>query len=66
MAASIGGNGRVGLDNSLWNGSGILAGSNAQQVFRVRKIIEGVGPEVATSDEARAILSLTGGDRVAF
>ena len=66
MAASMGGNVRVGLEDSLWIGAGKLAESNAQQVTKVRQIIEGLGLEVASSDEAREILSLKGGDKVAF
>src|SRR6516225_8215332 len=66
MAASMGGNVRVGLEDSLWLGSGKLAESNAQQVKQVRKILEGLGLEVAAPDEARAILSLKGGDKVNF
>lgn len=66
IAAAMGGNVRVGLEDSLWIGRGKLAETNAQQVTQVRKIIEGLGLEIATSDEAREILSLKGGDRVAF
>ena len=66
MAASMGGNVRVGLEDSLWLGKGQLAKTNAEQVTRVRQIIEGLGLEVATPDEARDILSLKGGDKVAF
>jgi uncharacterized protein (DUF849 family) len=66
MAASMGGNVRVGLEDSLWVGAGKLAPSNASQVVQVRKIIEGLGLEVATPDEAREALGLKGGDRVAF
>lgn len=66
MAASMGGNVRVGLEDSLWSSRGKLAESNAAQVHQVRKIIEGLGLEVATPDEAREILALKGGDRVAF
>ncbi len=66
MAAAVGGNVRVGLEDSLWAGRGRLAGSNAEQVRMVRQIIEGLGRSVATPDEARAILSLKGGDQVAF
>ena len=53
MAASMGGNVRVGLEDSLWIGPGKLAETNAQQVTNVRKIIEGLGLEIATADEAR-------------
>jgi 3,5-dioxohexanoate:acetyl-CoA acetone transferase len=66
MAASMGGNVRVGLEDSLWLGAGQLAKSNAEQVRQVRQIIEGLGLDVATPDDAREILSLKGGDRVAF
>jgi uncharacterized protein (DUF849 family) len=66
MAASMGGNVRVGLEDSLWIGAGRLAQTNAEQVTQVRKIIEGLGLEVASPDEARDILQLKGGDKVAF
>jgi uncharacterized protein (DUF849 family) len=66
MAATMGGNVRVGLEDSLWAGPGQLARSNAQQVRMARTIIEGLGLEIATPDDARAILGLKGGDRVAF
>ena len=66
MAAAMGGNVRVGLEDSLWDGPGRLAESNASQVRRVRQILEGLGLEIATPDDARAILALKGGDRVAF
>ncbi len=66
QAAALGGNVRVGLEDSIWAGKGELATSNAVQVANVRQIIEGLGLAVATPDEARAILSTKGGDRVAF
>ncbi|MBJ3777566.1 BKACE family enzyme [Acuticoccus mangrovi] len=66
MSVSMGGNVRVGLEDSLWGGPGRLAETNAEQVRTVRAIIEGMGHEIATPDEAREILSLKGGDRVAF
>jgi uncharacterized protein (DUF849 family) len=66
MAASMGGHVRVGLEDSLWLERGHLAESNAAQVMKVRQIIEGLGLEVASPDEARDILSLKGGDRVGF
>jgi uncharacterized protein (DUF849 family) len=66
QAAAMGGNVRVGLEDSLWAGPGKLAESNAQQVRLARQIIEGLGLSVATPDEAREILSLKGGDQVAF
>jgi uncharacterized protein (DUF849 family) len=66
IAAATGGNVRVGLEDSLWIGAGQLAASNADQVRQVRKIIEGLGLEIATADEAREILELKGADKVAF
>jgi uncharacterized protein (DUF849 family) len=66
QAAAMGGNVRVGLEDSLWAGPGKLAQSNAQQVRAARQIIEGLGLAVATPDEAREILALKGADRVAF
>ena len=65
-AAAMGGNVRVGLEDSLWDGPGRLAESNAQQVRRARQILEGLGLELATPDEARAILALKGSDKVGF
>jgi uncharacterized protein (DUF849 family) len=64
MAASMGGNVRVGLEDSLWAGRGKLAETNAQQVKMAREIIENMGLSAATPDEARAILALKGGDRI--
>src|SRR3712207_138241 len=66
MAAAMGGNVRVGLEDSLWAGPGRLAESNAVQVKLVRQILEGLGLEIATPDEAREILALKGPDKVAF
>ena len=66
MSAAMGGNVRVGLEDSLWIGPGKLAESNAQQVRKVREIIEGLGLVVATPAEAREILALKGKDAVAF
>jgi uncharacterized protein (DUF849 family) len=66
QSAVMGGNVRVGMEDSLWIGPGKLAESNAQQVKMARQILEGLGLEVATPDEAREILSLKGGDKVAF
>ena len=65
-AAAMGGNVRVGLEDSLWIGPGQLAKTNADQVAKARQIIEGLGKEIATPDEARQILELKGGDKVAF
>ncbi len=66
QAAAMGGNVRVGLEDSLWAGPGKLATRNAEQVVQVRKIIEGLGLEIATPAEARTMLGLKGPDRVEF
>ncbi len=66
MVAAMGGNIRVGLEDSLWLGPGRLAESSAAQVTKARQLIEGLGLEIATADEARQILDLKGGDQVAF
>jgi uncharacterized protein (DUF849 family) len=66
QSAAMGGNVRVGLEDSLWDGPGKLAESNADQVTRIRKIIEGLSLEVATPDEARQILQLKGNKNVNF
>ena len=66
MAAAMGGNIRVGLEDSLWIASGRLAQSNAEQVLKARQIIEGLGLEVATPEDARRQLHLKGGAGVAF
>lgn len=66
LGASLGSNVRVGLEDSLWIGKGELAESNADQVNRVRNIVEQLGQTIATPEEARSILGLKGGDRVNF
>jgi len=66
QSAMLGGNLRVGLEDSLYIGKGELATSNAQQVSRIRSIIENLGLSVATPAEARERLALKGADRVAF
>jgi uncharacterized protein (DUF849 family) len=66
MSAVLGGNVRVGLEDSLWDGPGTLAKTNAMQVARIRSIIEALSLEVATPDEAREILMLKGGNNVGF
>jgi uncharacterized protein (DUF849 family) len=66
MSAVMGGNVRVGLEDSLWLGRGQLAKSNAEQVAKARRIIEEVGLHVATPNEAREMLKLKGGKNVAF
>ena len=65
-ASQMGGNVRVGLEDSLFIKRGELAQSNAQQVEKIRRIVEDLGSEIATPDEAREILDLKGGDRVGF
>ncbi|MFK8081691.1 MAG: 3-keto-5-aminohexanoate cleavage protein [Granulosicoccus sp.] len=62
MAASMGGHVRVGLEDSLMISRGQLARSNAEQVIKIRRIVEELGREVATPDEARQILRLKGSD----
>jgi len=66
QAAMMGGNVRVGLEDSLFIGRGKLAQSNAEQVAKIRRIIEELGMEIATPQEARDLLTLKGGDDVAF
>ena len=66
MAAAMGGHVRVGLEDSLFIGKGELARSNAEQVTRIREIVERLGRTVATPSNARAMLGLKGADRTAF
>lgn len=66
MAGAMGGNVRVGLEDSLWDGPGTLAESNAAQVRRVRTILEGLSLSIASPDEARSMLALKGADNVNF
>ena len=66
QAAAMGGNVRVGLEDSLWIGKGTLASSNAEQVAKVRRILEELGLEVATPDDARRVLQLKGAGHVRF
>jgi len=66
MGAAMGSNVRVGLEDSLWIGPGQLAASNAEQVTRMRTILEALNIELASPDEAREILQLKGGDKVDF
>ena len=56
----MGGNVRVGLEDSLWGGPGRLAESSAEQVRLARKVLEGLSLEIATPDEARQMLNLKG------
>ncbi len=66
QAAMLGGNVRVGLEDSLFIGRGRLAANNAEQVSKVRQILEELGHEIATPSDARSMLALKGGDRVGF
>jgi uncharacterized protein (DUF849 family) len=66
MAGIMGGNVRVGLEDSLYIGRGQFAKSNAEQVAKIRRILEELSLEIASPAEARAILKLKGGDRVGF
>ncbi len=66
MAAAMGGHVRVGLEDSLMIARGTLARSNAEQVSKIRRIVEDLGREAATPAEARALLHLKGGDRTAI
>ena len=66
QAAMMGGNIRVGLEDSLYIGRGKLAASNAEQVAKMRRILEELGLAIATPAEARAALALKGGDKVGF
>jgi len=66
QAVAMGGDVRVGLEDSLWIGPGRLAESNAEQVRKVRQVIEGLGFEIAGPDEARRLLALKGVAAVNF
>ncbi len=66
LSAVMGGNVRVGLEDSLWIGRGQLARSNAEQVLKVRRILEELGLTVATPADARQMLKLKGGNNVNF
>ncbi|CAE6729349.1 BKACE family enzyme [Paraburkholderia haematera] len=66
LGAILGGNVRVGLEDSLYLGRGQLATSNAEQVRKIRRILEELSLDVATPDEAREMLGLKGRGRTAF
>jgi len=66
QAAMIGGHVRVGLEDSLFISRGKLASSNAEQVAKIRRIVEELGYQVATPQEARTMLGLKGADKVKF
>lgn len=64
MGAAMGANVRVGLEDSLWIGPGELAKSSAEQVLKVREVLEGLSLDIATPDEAREILQLKGKTKI--
>lgn len=66
MGAILGGNVRVGLEDSVYLGKGQLAKSNAEQVRKIRGILEALSLEIATPDEVREMLRLKGRENVAF
>lgn len=66
IGAAMGANVRVGLEDSLWAGPGTLAKSNAEQVTKIRQVLEGMSLEVASPADARDMLALKGGDAVGF
>jgi uncharacterized protein (DUF849 family) len=66
MSAVMGGNIRVGLEDSLWLGRGQLAKSNAEQVAKAKRLLEELGFAVATPNDAREMLRLKGGRNVGF
>jgi uncharacterized protein (DUF849 family) len=66
QAVTMGGNVRVGLEDSLYISRGKFAASNAEQVTKIRRIVEELGHEIATPAEAREMLALKGADRVNF
>jgi uncharacterized protein (DUF849 family) len=66
QSAIMGGHVRVGLEDSLYLGKGELAKSNAEQVAKIRRIVEELSLQIATPAEARTMLKLKGGDNVAF
>ena len=66
LSALLGGSVRVGLEDSLYAGKGRMATSNAEQVAKIRRVLEELSLEIATPDEARVIMATKGGDRVNF
>jgi uncharacterized protein (DUF849 family) len=66
LSAILGGHVRVGLEDSLMISRGVLAQTNAEQVQKIRRIVEDLGREVASPAEARALLQLKGADRTAI
>ena len=66
LSALLGGSVRVGLEDSLYAGRGQLAASNAEQVLKIRRILEELGCEVASPQDARRMMATKGGDNVGF
>ena len=66
QSALLGGSVRVGLEDSLYMGARQLAQSNAEQVRKIRRLLEEIGLEIASPAEARSLLALKGGDNVGF
>ena len=66
QSAMLGGNLRVGIEDSIYSGPKQLAKSNAEQVTKIRTIIENLGHQIATPEEARQRLALKGADNVKF
>jgi uncharacterized protein (DUF849 family) len=66
MSATMGGHVRVGLEDNLYLRKGELAPDNASQVRKIRDVLDGLSLEIATPDEARAMLGLKGANQVAF
>ena len=66
MSVAMGGHVRVGLEDSLWVGPGEPATSSADQVDKIKLVLDGLGLDVATPDDARALLGLKGADKVRF
>ena len=66
QSAQLGGSVRVGLEDSLYIGARQLARSNAEQVRKIRRLVEEIGLEIASPAEARSLLALKGGNNVAF
>jgi uncharacterized protein (DUF849 family) len=66
VALAMGGNVRVGLEDSVWLEKGVKAKSNAEQVTKIIRIAKELGREIATPDEARGLLKVKGEDKVKF
>jgi uncharacterized protein (DUF849 family) len=66
QSAVMGGNVRVGLEDSVWIGKGALSRSNAEQVSKIRRILEELGLEIASPADAREMLKLKGAGNVKF